>query len=340
MEREFKRSVSTKMRGTRLDHYLVLSGIGISRNQVVNLIGAGAVLVNEKKTKPSYRVKAGDQVRAQFLSDGDDLKITPEPMDLNIVYEDEEVIVIDKPQGLVVHPARGHSSGTLVNGLLYHCKNLPRPANSKIRPGVIHRLDKDTTGLLVFAKTDTSLTDLGHQIEARKINREYLALVWGNLALKRGEISAPIGRSTLDRKKMAVTPFASKQAVTTFEVLERFQIITYLRLKLHTGRTHQIRVHLAHYNHPVVGDPEYGGRSKGLVSGRAELPIYQEVLRSIDRQALHAAKLGFVHPRTKQYLEFVSPLPLDMDRLLGFLRNRVQEKNGRERPETARTQTV
>jgi 23S rRNA pseudouridine1911/1915/1917 synthase len=326
VEREFRRIVSPKMRGTRLDHYLILSGIGISRNQVTNLIDDGAVIVNARKTKPSYRVKAGDEILAQFMTEGAESNIAPEPMDLNIVYEDDDVIVIDKPRGVVVHPARGHPTGTLINGLLYHCKNLPFGPGSKIRPGVVHRLDKDTTGLLVFAKTDTSLTEMGHQVASRRVTRQYWALVWGNLALKRGEISAPIGRSTLDRKRMAVTPFASKEAVTTFEVQERFTIITYLRLALHTGRTHQIRVHLAHYGHPVVGDPEYGGRSKGLIANRTELPIYREVLKSIDRQALHAATLGFVHPRTKKYLEFNSPLPEDMDTLLRFLRTQTVSK--------------
>lgn len=320
MEREFKRVVSPKMAGTRLDHYLILSGIGVSRNQVANMIGEGSVVVNGGTTKPSYRVKPGDEIRASLAAAPGEFTITPEPMELNIVFEDDDLIVIDKPRGMVVHPARGHGSGTLVNGLLNHCKNLPRAVGSKIRPGVVHRLDKDTTGLLVFAKTDASLAEMGRQVESRLVKRQYLAFVWGNTAQKRGEISAPIGRSTLDRKRMAVTPFASKAATTTFEVLERFAVVTYLRLALHTGRTHQIRVHFAHYGHPVVGDPEYGGRSKGLVTARSECDAHREILKIIDRQALHAATLGFAHPRTGQNLEFSSPLPEDMANLLRFAR--------------------
>lgn len=320
MEKKFSRVVSEKMHGTRLDHYLILSGIGLSRNQVHKLIDAGDVLVNQKKTKPSYRVKPGDEIVAEIpTSVREPLQIEPEPMDLNIVYEDDEVIVVDKPRGVIVHPARGNMHGTLVQGLLYHCQ-LPQSSNSKIRPGVIHRLDKDTTGLLVFAKTDSALTFLGRQIEARKINREYLALAWGDFPIGSGTIDAPIGRSTLDRKKMAVTPFSARRAITRYTVLERFGIATYLNLKLLTGRTHQIRVHMLHYGHPIVGDPDYGGRSKGMIKNRQQEPIFKTILSLLTRQALHAAKLGFVHPKTKEYLEFTSPLPNDIKKVLECLR--------------------
>lgn len=319
MKREFYRIVSEKMWGKRLDHYLLLSGIGVSRNRACKLIEAGAVLVNGKITKPSYRVKPGDEISAHFEIE-EELKITPEPMPLDIVYEDNDIIVVNKPAGIIVHPARGHNQGTLAQGLLYHCRHLPEHPDSKIRPGVIHRLDKDTTGLLVFAKTDFALSYLGQAIEARKITREYLAIAWGDFPQSQGTISAPIGRHSLDRKKMAVTPFSAKNAVTQFEVIERFRIATYLRLKLLTGRTHQIRVHLYHYGHPVVGDSDYGGRSPSLIRSQSEAPLFKKILSIIHRQALHATKLGFIHPRTDKYLEFTAPLPQDMSNLLNFLR--------------------
>jgi 23S rRNA pseudouridine1911/1915/1917 synthase len=307
------------MWGKRLDHYLILSGLGVSRNRAHNLIKAGAVLVNGNKSKPGYTVKPGDNIIARYEIE-DDFKITGESMPLDIIYEDTDVIVVNKPKGVIVHPARGHSHGTLVQGLLYHCRNLPEHKDSKIRPGVIHRLDKDTTGLLLFAKTDQALSTLGKAIEARNISREYLCLAWGNFAQDQGLIEAPIGRHSLDRKKMAVTPFSAKTAATGFEVMERFQIATYLRLKLLTGRTHQIRVHLHHYGHPVVGDPDYGGRSKTIIQKKSEAAVFKKILSLIDRQALHAYKLGFHHPSTKKYLEFTAPIPDDISNLIKYLR--------------------
>ncbi len=318
MQKEFERVASEKMWGKRLDHYLLLSGIGISRNRVHKLIKAGAVLVNDAVSKPGYTVKPGDKIKAHFELEYD-LKITGEPMDIDIVYEDNEVIVVNKSAGVVVHPAKGHGHGTLVQGLLYHCRNLPEHPDSKIRPGVIHRLDKDTTGLLLFAKTDDALSLLGRAIEARKITREYLAIAWGNFPQDKGLIEAPIGRNILDRKKMAVTPFSAKTAATGFEVIKRFNIATYLRLRLLTGRTHQIRVHLTHYGHPVVGDPEYGGRSKTIINQQSDVAIFKKILSIINRQALHAHKLGFIHPRTGKYIEFTAPLPEDIANLLKYL---------------------
>jgi len=320
MHKVFSRVVSEKMWGKRLDHYLLVSGIGVSRNRAHNLIEAGSVLVNGKLSKPGYRVKPSDAIEAKYEIE-DELKIMPEVMDINIIYEDDEVIVVNKPKGVVVHPARGHNSGTLVQGLLHHCRNLPEHPDSKIRPGVVHRLDKDTTGLLLFAKTDTALTSLGKAIEARKITREYLAVAWGSFPQDKGLIEAPIGRHSLDRKKMAVTPFSAKTAATSFEVTERFEIATYLRLKLLTGRTHQIRVHLTHYGHPVVGDVDYGGRSKSLITKQSEVNAFKKILSIIDHQALHAYRLGFIHPRSKQYVEFTAPLPEDFTTLLNYLRS-------------------
>jgi 23S rRNA pseudouridine1911/1915/1917 synthase len=316
----FERIVSEKMRGRRLDHYLLLSGIGRSRSQTGKLIAQGKILVNDKPTKASYKVKHNDRIRATFEI-ADRFTIKPEPIPLKIVYEDSEIIVIDKSAGIVVHPARGHSEHTLVNALLHHCRNLPVSDNRKIRPGVLHRLDKDTTGLLVFAKTDLSLTNLGRQVEARALSREYRALVWGDLGLETGTIDAPMGRSSLDRRRMAVTPFASRTAVTDFETLERYRLATYVKVKLRTGRTHQIRVHMSHYGHPVVGDPEYGGRSRDVIQHPNDVPAFEQALRIIKRQALHAARLGFRHPATGKYVEFESSLPEDMQELLAYLRD-------------------
>ncbi len=318
--KRFHRLASQRLQGKRLDVYLVLSGLGVSRSRAAMLIESGKVLVNGSKVKPSYRVKAGDEITAEFVHEPE-ITITPEKMDLNIVYEDEDVIVIDKPSGLVVHPARGNREGTLVNGLLYHCKTLPLRPDSVVRPGVVHRLDKDTSGLLVFAKTDEALRSLGAQIERRTVVREYLAFAWGDFELPSGTIDAPIGRHTLQRTKMAVTPFSARTAITHYEVLRRYNICTYLRLWLKTGRTHQIRVHLQHIGHPVVGDPDYNGRNSNVLTRREHLPMFQQILKIMRRQALHATRLGFIHPRTKKYIEFTSPLPLDMEQLLLYLEN-------------------
>lgn len=323
--KKFHRIASQRLWGKRLDVYLVLSGLGVSRNRAATLIEAGSVLVNGNPVKPSYRVKPGDQITAQFEYEPE-TTIEPEEMDLNIVYEDEDIVVIDKPADVVVHPARGNRHRTLVQGLLYHCKFLPLRADSPLRPGVVHRLDKDTTGLLMFAKTDEALRSLGAQIEHRTVVREYLAFAWGDFELSAGTIDAPIGRHTIDRLRMAVTPFAARAALTNYEVLRRYSICTYLRLRLKTGRTHQIRVHLEHIGHPVVGDPEYGGRSINVIKHKEHAPVFKEILSRIRRQALHAARLGFIHPRTKKFLEFSSPLPADMENLLLYLEELMQAR--------------
>lgn len=325
MLKEFTRIVSEKMRGERLDQYLIKSGIGLSRNLVQKMIESEKVLVNDHPVKPSYKVKTGDSVLAKFVVEAEP-EIKPKAMALNIIFEDEHIVVIDKPKGIIVHPARGDFENTLVNGLIHHCGKLPT-LSEKTRPGVVHRLDKDTTGLLIFAKTDTALSILGKAIEARKVKREYLAICWGDMPLSQGEIEAPIGRSILDRKKMSVTPFSSKTAVTRYKVLERFGIATYLRLALLTGRTHQIRVHLTHVGHPVVGDRDYGGRSASVIQNRQDVPVFKKILEMIDHQALHAAYLAFDHPISKKFLELESPLPEDFTQVLEYLRDVESQKS-------------
>lgn len=239
---------------------------------------------------------------------------------MDVVYEDSDLLVVNKKAGMVVHPAAGNFSHTLVNALLFHCKDLSG-INGVLRPGIVHRLDKNTSGLLVVAKNDSAHLSLAEQIKNRTLLREYTAIVWGHMPTEEGIIEAPIGRALKDRKKMAVTRVKGRESLTQYKVLEKYIICDLLSLRLKTGRTHQIRVHLSYLNHPVLGDPEYGGRQKWLKGiFDQERPLAQKLLGLIDRQALHAKKIGFVHPRTKEYQEFDSPLPEDMENVLYFIR--------------------
>lgn len=318
--REFDRVVGKDKWKIRLDKYLVEAGVGVSRSEVQRLIESGRVLVDGKTVKAHHLLKGGERVTCTYQV-AEKLTVEPEDIPINVVHEDGDLIVIDKAAGMVVHPVRGNLHGTLVNALLFHCKSLSEGGDI-FRPGVIHRLDKDTTGLLVFAKSNKARSNLGRQMEDRAMTRRYLAVCWGDMPQKSGTIEAPVGRHSFDRKKMAVTPLSSREAVTSYAVKERFGIATYMELKLTTGRTHQIRVHLQHFGHPVVGDPTYGGRKKSALIDvvKQDLPKINEVLGIIKRQALHAAVLGFKHPSTGEYLEFSSPLPEDMGNLVGFLR--------------------
>ncbi|RKX70227.1 RNA pseudouridine synthase [candidate division WOR-3 bacterium] len=320
--REFRRIVSQKMDGLRLDHYLIKSGVGVTRSTLKRLIQEGLVLVNGRKVRPSHKIRVGDVIEARYEVKPP-LNIRPQPIPIKIVYEDAHIIVVDKDKGVVVHPARGHPDHTLVNALLYHCGELPS-GSDKLRPGVVHRLDKDTTGLIVFAKTDEALSRLGIMVEKRRLERRYFALVWGDFPTDQFEIDAPIGRDTINRMKMAVTPIGSKTAQTVVRVKERFGIATALEVILKTGRTHQIRTHLEHLGFPVVGDPEYGGRDPKVIKDRRGYEIYKEVLELIDRQALHASYLGFSHPITKRKMEFHSELPSDIRLVLQLLRKGVK----------------
>lgn len=319
IHKEFKRIVAEKQRGKRIDHYLIISGIGLSRSMTQKLIDHGKVIVNDRTVKHSYRVKTGDHIIVRFeLAPAPEIK--PENIPLNIIYEDGDVIVVNKDKNMVVHPARGNFEHTMVNALLYHCGMLPT-LGDKIRPGVLHRLDKDTTGLILFAKTDHALRTLGRLIEKRQLKKTYRVLCWNYPGMPEGVIEAPIGRSGIDRKKMVVTPLSAKEATTRFTVVERFSAATYLTVSLITGRTHQIRVHFLHIGCPIVGDKDYKGRSPGVIRKAKDLSVFKDVLKLIDRQALHAAELEFVHPTTKKKMKFTAPLPNDIKHVLSYLRS-------------------
>ena len=274
----------------RLDQY-IMNQTGFSRTKVQKLIKAGAVIVNGKPSKNSYQVEVGDQIVVQAVEE-EEMSHEPENIPLDIVYEDDDLLVVNKPNGMVVHPAVGNPHGTLVNALLYHAKHLS-DVNGSFRPGIVHRIDADTTGLLVVAKNNETHMALAEQLKNKTTHRKYVALCWGVIEEDSGDIIAPIGRDLKDRKKMAVTDKNSKDAVTHFRVLERYKNATKVELELETGRTHQIRVHMNYIGHPIINDKVYGNRK-----------LFDET-----GQCLHAKTLGFVHPRTKQYMEFDSPLP-------------------------------
>ena len=279
--------------GKRIDKYLCENIPDITRSALVKLIADGNVKVNDKLVCKNYKLRAGDRAYV-FVPEPTEYKVKAENIPLDIIYEDNDLLVVNKPKGMVVHPAAGNYEGTLVNALLYHCKDNLSGINGVIRPGIVHRIDKDTSGLLLVAKNDKSHNSLAKQIKAHSLTREYEAIVFGNIKDDAGTIDAPIGRHHCDRKRMAVTDKNSKQAVTHFEVLERLKGYTYVKFKLETGRTHQIRVHCAYIGHPVSGDKVYG------VKNEKNAP---------DSQCLHARKIGFIHPGTNEYMEFVSKLP-------------------------------
>ncbi len=288
--------------GRRLDQYLAEKLPQYSRNHFQKFIRNGLVTVDAGPAKANHRIRAGERI-VVVLSPPKEIRVVPENIDLNIVYEDGDIAVINKPQGMVVHPAPGHESGTLVNALLYHYDELS-DLNGKFRPGIVHRIDKDTSGLLVIAKNNFAHSRLAEQLQKKEVSRQYLALAEDNIKQDSGTICAPMGRNPANRKKMAVVA-SGRNAVTHFRVLERFGFCTYLECKLETGRTHQIRVHLSHIGHPIMGDPLYGRHHQKF---------------SLDGQALHAARLSLIHPRTGKYMEFSAPLPDYFEKLLKILR--------------------
>jgi len=283
--------VTEDMEGERLDSFISDSIEELSRSLVQGLIKEGKVLVDGLAAKSSHRVKIGDVVRVE-IPQLQAVKIEAQDIALPIIYQDEDVVVVDKPKGMVVHPAHGNWDGTMVNALLYHIKDLSG-INGELRPGIVHRLDKDTSGVMVVAKNDRAHHSLAEQIRLHSINREYIALVHGIIKENLGRIDAPIGRSKQDRKKMAVIS-EGRAAISDYEVLKRFPAYTLVKVKLLTGRTHQIRVHFSYIKHAVVGDPLYSSARKHF---------------GLESQALHAQLLGFVHPSSGEYMEFTSPIP-------------------------------
>jgi 23S rRNA pseudouridine1911/1915/1917 synthase len=303
----------------RLDIYITGHVENATRNKVQQAIRGGTVLVNGGRVRPSYTVMPDDVIRITLPRPAP-AEALPENIPLEIVFEDDDLIVVNKPAGMVTHPAYGNYTGTLVNALLYHCGTLGSTGDP-IRPGIVHRLDKDTSGVMVVAKNDVAHAKLAKQFALRTIRREYQAVVWGRFRESSGLIDAGLGRSKSDRKKMAVV-VDGKSAATEYTVLEQFPYLALLRLKLRTGRTHQIRVHLAHINHPVFGDPTYNGRRIVWGSGTgAQKAQVQRLLSLMPRQALHAKTIGFVHPSTRRDLFFETALPGDMGGLLDSLKS-------------------
>lgn len=276
----------------RIDAFIA-DNTDITRSRATSLLADGNVTVNGQVKGKSYKVKTGDQIVIN-VPDPVELDAKPQDIPLDIVYEDDDLLVVNKPKGMVVHPAAGNLDGTLVNALLFHCKGRLSGINGVMRPGIVHRIDKDTSGLLIVAKNDAAHTHLAEQIKEHSFTREYEAVVYGNIKADNGSIDAPIGRHPVKRKQMAVTAQNSKNAVTHYTVLKRFGDFTHVRLRLETGRTHQIRVHMSYIGHAVAGDEVYGPKN---------------VIKSLGGQCLHAKKIGFIHPATQKYMEFDSELP-------------------------------
>ncbi len=318
-EKKYTFEIPDGKRKERLDVFLTHAIENSTRTKVQNLIKNNYVQVNGKFVKPSYQLNPGDKVEVRIPVKPRPAQTLPEPIPLDIIYEDDDIIIINKPAGMVVHPALGNYTGTLVNALLYYTQNLSRSSDVD-RAGIVHRIDKNTSGLLVVAKNDAAHVKLAKQFSAHSIEREYWAVVWGHFKTPEGVIETKIGRSKSDRKKFAVVD-DGKEAVTYYYVLEEFEYLTLVRLKLRTGRTHQIRVHLSHINHPVFGDPTYGGRKihYSNVTSRIKQEV-ENLLEIMKRQALHAKTLGFIHPTTNEFVRFDSELPEDMQTLLKRLR--------------------
>ena len=294
-------TVGDEFNSERIDKFLSSAIENMSRSAAQKLIDDGNVRVNFLIVSKNYKVKTGDKV-AVVVPEPKVLEAKPENIPLDIRYEDSDLLVVNKPKGMVVHPAAGNYDGTLVNALLYHCKGSLSGIGGVIRPGIVHRIDKDTSGLLIVAKNDMAHVSLAEQIKAHSFTRQYQSVVYGKFKNKDGTVDAPIGRHHTDRKKMTVTTKNSKNAVTHYSVVEEYKDFTHLRLKLETGRTHQIRVHMSYIGHPVAGDPVYGPK---------------KVIEYLGGQCLHAGLIGFKHPRTREYIEIESELP---DYFTDFLR--------------------
>ncbi|MBR6873483.1 MAG: RluA family pseudouridine synthase [Ruminococcus sp.] len=289
-------------KGERLDKWIADNCEELSRSSVTKLIESGSVTVNGAAPAKNYKLRGGEQITV-MIPDPEPLDVVAQDIPIDIVYEDDDLLVVNKPKGMVVHPAAGNPDGTLVNALLFHCGDRLSGINGVIRPGIVHRIDKNTSGLLIIAKNDVSHNHLAQQIKEHSFTREYRAICCGRFKESEGTVDAPIGRSKYDRKKMCVTEQNSRNAVTHYQIIEELGQYSYVRFRLETGRTHQIRVHSAYIGHPVLGDDVYGKPYKG-----------------IEGQCLHAGKIGFIHPTTGQYMEFDSELPEYFTKILSQLR--------------------
>ena len=311
----FSIQVTKKDQGKRLDQFLSETDLNLSRSHAKDLIQKHRILLNQKPAKPSAHVKAGDRISGT-LPEPEPLNLKPEPLPLTILYEDPSILVIDKPSGMVVHPAYGNPSGTLVNALLYHCKDLAG-INGVLRPGIVHRLDKDTSGVMVVAKDDEAYHHLIRQFKNRTVEKVYLAIVYGKFGQDEGLIDSAIGRHPSERKKMSTRTKRGRIAITRWKKVEEFDSYALLEIFPQTGRTHQIRVHLSSIGHPILGDPLYGRKGR---PGAIHDLFLKEGVKRMNRQALHAQWLEFIHPRTGERIHFVSPLPQDMKEVLEWLR--------------------
>lgn len=313
----------------RIDKYLFSKIENTSRTRIQNAANAGNILVNNIPVKPNYRVKPGDVVQIVLPNPPREIELIPENIPLNIVYEDDDVIVVNKEPGMVVHPAYGNYRGTLVNALMWHFKDLPLFNTGELRPGLVHRIDKNTSGILVVAKNDLALNRLSKQFYDRTTDRRYIAIIWGTPDTKEGTITGNVGRNLRDRKIMQVFPDGSqgKPAITHFRILEDFGYISVIECKLETGRTHQIRAHFSHIRHPLFNDDEYGGNE--ILKGTT-FTKYQQFVRNcfkiLPRQALHAKYLAFDHPVSGKRLSFDSDLPADMSQVIEKWRNYVSAR--------------
>lgn len=322
----YKLSVDQGQAPVRIDRFLTDKMANATRNRVQNAIDEGSVLINGQPTKANYKVKPGDVITVMMEEPKRDFEVLPEDIPLDILYEDDYLLIVNKPAGMVVHPAHGNWSGTLVNALAYHFAQLPELPGNSGRPGLVHRIDKDTSGILVIAKSEKAMTHLAKQFFDHSISRTYIALVWGEPAENEGTIDAHIGRSAKNRKIMDVYPDGNqgKNAITHWRVLRRLRYVSLVQCNLETGRTHQIRAHMKYLGHPLFNDAMYGG---DIIRKGTQFAKYKSFIKNcfdvLPRQALHAQSLGFVHPITKEQMYFESPLPADMQEVLEKWQNYV-----------------
>lgn len=303
---EIVMEITPEMEGERIDKCISGYIESLSRSYIQKMIKDENAFVNDIPVKANYRVKVDDRVRFK-IPDCEEPDIPPQNIPLDILYEDKDILIVNKPKGMVVHPAPGHYEGTLVNAIMYHCKDELSGINGVLRPGIVHRIDKDTTGSLIICKNDESHKKIAAQLKEHSITRKYRAIVYGRIAEEQGTVNAPIGRHPTDRKKMAVNEKNGKPAITHYKVLERFAQYTYVECQLETGRTHQIRVHMASIGHPLLGD---------MIYTNAKSPY------KLEGQTLHAMTIGFIHPSKGEYVEFEAPLPVYFQELLQKLRNK------------------